>query len=311
MTSLKVTILGTAPAGYRAAYDVARDGHEVVLFSTIPDYGAQMASTLHRSLAANGHPARVVGGDRWSETRWSDVVVIAGAPGQDPGTPGDGFDLAPPLVALIAQHRRRFPAAKVIVATNPVEPVCDLAHLRSGFPAGRIVGITGLVGSALFAAALKEVGGIDPTAVNCMVLGSGGDLMVPLVSQCRVGGAPLTTVLSQFEIDEAIRRMKAAARETDAQQSAWNEAAAAMAITRIVREITDPSRAVMPLSVFSPGFYGTGLGTFVVLPATINRGGAAASERVLALWQREIEQLQNASKEVAEAVRRLTSNHDK
>jgi malate/lactate dehydrogenase len=162
-------------------------------------------------------------------------------------------------------------------------------------PARQIVGITGIVATSRFEGAFVDVGDLDRTTISgFMVAGSEYD-PVPLVSQGRVGDAPLRGTLSDHEIEDAIGWARVADPLSGTREPA-------QAIAEVVDAILDSRRMLLPLAVCPSDYQGTDPNVFVVVPATIDRGGAVP--HVLDLPLEEIKQIQNASKNVAEAVKR-------
>jgi malate dehydrogenase len=98
--------------------------------------------------------------------------------------------------------------------------------------------------------------------------------MVPVPSLARIGGRPVTEVLSAADIDDAVDRTRAAGAEvvgllkTGSAYFAPSSAAEAM-----VRAVASDRGEVMPVTTWVDGAYGISPGVFVGVPARVGRAG--------------------------------------
>ena len=84
------------------------------------------------------------------------------------------------------------PNAVVIIFANPMDAMCQVAMKASGFPRERVVGQGGALDSARYRY-FVAADGVSVRDVHGYVIGGHTDTtMVPVVSQTRVGGVPLT-----------------------------------------------------------------------------------------------------------------------
>src|SRR3954453_17413765 len=89
------------------------------------------------------------------------------------------------------QVRDRSPDAIVIVVTNPLDAMCHVALDVTSFPRQRVLGMAGILDSALFRTFLAWEPGVSVRDVTGFVLGGHGDTMVPVVSYSNVAGIPI------------------------------------------------------------------------------------------------------------------------
>ncbi|XP_040572103.1 malate dehydrogenase, mitochondrial [Lepeophtheirus salmonis] len=117
------------------------------------------------------------------------VVIPAGVPRKPGMTRDDLFNTNASIVATIAQAVAKVaPKALVAIISNPVNstvPIASEIFKKAGcYDPARILGVTTLdiVRANTF---LGELGGVDPSKVNCPVIGGhAGKTIMPIISQC-------------------------------------------------------------------------------------------------------------------------------
>src|SRR5207237_9103999 len=111
----------------------------------------------------------------------SDVVVITAGMARKPGMTRDDllFKNAEIVGSVVEQVARRSPRAILILVTNPLDAMVQLAWKKSGFPAERVIGMAGVAGSARFRTFLARALDVSLENVNAFVLGGHGDRLVP------------------------------------------------------------------------------------------------------------------------------------
>ena len=100
------------------------------------------------------------------------------------------------------------PDAVLVVVTNPLDQMATLAADLSGFPKSRVMGQAGNLDTARFIHFIAEKTGADILEVKALTLGSHGETMVPIPSQCSVAGKPLIKVLDATAIEELVARTR-------------------------------------------------------------------------------------------------------
>jgi len=136
------------------------------------------------------------------------VVVTAGSPRRPEISRDDLLSINRGIVRQVAQAiSRHAPDAIVVIVTNPVEPLCHEALNVLQRPE-RIIGLSGALDSARFAFAIAEQAGVSTREVSAMVLGRHGDSAVPIASRATIGGRPLRELLSDQQIEAAVRHAR-------------------------------------------------------------------------------------------------------
>jgi L-lactate dehydrogenase len=213
----------------------------------------------------------------------SDLVVLAAGVAQRPGE--SRLDLlsrnAEVFAAILAQIRAHAPDAILLIASNPVDIMTDVATRLSGLPPGRVIGSGTILDTARFRSLLGRHLGISPASVHAYVLGEHGDSEVLAWSNARAGSVPIRTFAAQVgaaitddvmaRIDEGVRR--AAYRIIAGKGATWFGIGAGL--SRIARAVLRDEQAVLSVSIQMPEVCGV-RGATLSLPRVIGRAGVVA-----------------------------------
>lgn len=298
----KVTVVGagfygSTTAAHLAGYDLF---DEVVLVDVIEGRPQGLALDLNQSRPIEGFQTRVVGTNGYRETAGSDVVVITAGLPRKPGM--SRMDLIETNAGIVRgvteQVAATSPEAVLVVVSNPLDEMTALAANVSGFPKHRVMGQAGMLDTARFTNFVAEALAVPVKTVRTLTLGSHGDTMVPVPSQCTVGGRPLADLLPAEKIEELVNRTRNGGAEVVAllkTGSAYFAPAAAAA--RMVKAVAEDSGVRMPVCAWVDGQYGID-GVFLGVQAEIGREGVRSVVE-LPLTDTELAALRAA----AEAVR--------
>ena len=146
--------------------------------------------------------------------------------------------------------------------SNPMDAMTYLTLKSTKLPRNRVLGLGGLLDSSRFKYYLAQElhkAGIPAslTDVDGMVVGGHNDkTMVPLVSYAAYRGIPITKILSQAAIDEAVAQTKKGGATLTGLigTSAWYAPGAAVAT--LVGTIVTDARKLIPCCVYLDGEYG-------------------------------------------------------
>jgi malate dehydrogenase len=309
----KVTVVGAGFYGSTTAqrlaeYDVF---DTVVLTDIIEGKPAGIALDLNQSRPIEGFETKVVGattganGEGYEAIEGSDVVVItAGLPRKPGMSRMDLLEVNSKIVRGVADNITKFaPNAVVIVVSNPLDEMTALAQLATGFPHNRVLGQAGVLDSARFAHFVAEELDVPVRSVKTLTLGSHGDTMVPVPSQCTVDGKPLSDMMAADKIEELVVRTRNGGAEVVAllkTGSAYYAPSAAAA--RMAKAVAQDSGEVWPVCAWVDGEYGIS-GVYLGVQAEL---GATGVKKVIEtpLTDSELASL----KEAADAVRSKQSD---
>src|SRR2546421_7531610 len=172
----------------------------VVLTDIIEGRPEGLALDMNQSRSVEGFETRVVGqttgrdGAGYEVIAGSDIVVItAGLPRKPGMSRMDLIEVNARIVRQVADNvARHAPDAVVIVVSNPLDEMTALTQLATGFPRHRVMGQAGMLDTARFTHFVAEELHVPVGSVKTLTLGSHGDTMVPVPSQCTVDGKPLS-----------------------------------------------------------------------------------------------------------------------
>src|SRR5256884_3896788 len=201
----KVTVVGAGFYGSTTAQRLAEYDifSTVVLTDIIEGKPEGLALDLNQSRPIEGFETTVVGatttpeGGGYEATADSDVVVItAGLPRKPGMSRMDLLEVNAKIVRGVAENIAQYaPNAVVIVVSNPLDEMTALAQLATGFPKQRVLGQAGVLDTARFTHFVAQELGVPVKSVKTLTLGSHGDTMVPVPSQCTVNGKPLAEAM--------------------------------------------------------------------------------------------------------------------
>ena len=298
----KVTVVG---AGFYGATTVQRlaeyDIFETVVMTDIIEGKPQgLALDLNQSRPIEGFETRIIGTNGYEESAGSDIVVITAGLPRKPGM--SRMDLIEKNAGIVRsvteQVKVTSPDAVIVVVSNPLDEMTALTAIASGFPRNRVMGQAGMLDTARFTNFVAEELGVPVRSVRTLTLGSHGDTMVPVPSQCTVDGKPLADVLPAEKIAEIVDRTRNGGAEVVAllkTGSAYYAPSAAAA--RMVKAVAEDSGAEMPVCAWVSGQYGIS-DVYLGVQARVGREGVKEVTE-LPLESDEL----GALKQAAEAVR--------
>ncbi len=205
----KVSIIGAGNVGASCAQRITERGHaDIVLLDIVDGLAQGKALDIRQSAPIIGFGSRIIGSSRYEETAGSDVIVITAGISRKPGMTRDeliqtNMDIVAGVVREVAKHS---PEGIIIMVTNPVDALTYLALKTSGFPRGRVLGLSGVLDGARLGSFIAGELGVSPADVFSCVLGEHGQNMVVIPRLCAAGGTPITRLLSPEAIARLIER---------------------------------------------------------------------------------------------------------
>jgi len=304
----KVTVVGAGFYGSTTAQRLAEfDVFDTVVLTDIVEGKPEgLALDLNQSRPIEGFETKVVGvttganGEGYEAIAGSDVVVItAGLPRKPGMSRMDLLEVNAKIVRSVAENVAKYaPNAVVIVVSNPLDEMTALAQIATGFPHNQVLGQAGVLDSARFANFVAEELGVPVRSVRTLTLGSHGDTMVPVPSQCTVEGKPLADVMAPEKIEELVTRTRNGGAEVVAllkTGSAYYAPSAAAA--RMAKAVAEDSGEVWPVCAWVDGEFGIS-GVYLGVEAEL---GATGVKKVVQTPLRNDELA--SLKEAAEAVK--------
>lgn len=256
---MKVGIVGAGNVGATAAFAMVLTGaaSEIVLVDTNAALAnAQAHDILHATPLSR--PVRVSAGG-YPDLEGAGVVILAAGVGQRPGE--TRLQLlernAKVFGAIIPAVLAACPEAILLVASNPLDVMTEIAARISGLPPGRVFGSGTILDTQRFRALLGAHLGVSPTSVHAYVLGEHGDSEVLWWSGATAGSLSVAEMAKQqgrpfddaarARIDDAVRR--AAYAIIDGKGATWFGIGGGLA--RIVQAIRSDERVLLSVSAMT------------------------------------------------------------
>lgn len=304
----KVAIVGAGRVGSTFAYALAISGlvREIVLVDADADRATGEAADIAHAMPFH-RPVRVRAGGL-EEVAGAAITVITAGAAQRPGEARlvllqRNVEVLRGIVEPVA---RANPDGLLLVATNPVDALTQIALRLSGLPSRQVLGSGTVLDSARLRMELSAHYGVDPRNVHAYVLGEHGDSEFVAWSTATLGNLKLRDYCALTgmacgagEMDAIAARVRNAAYAIIRSKGATNFAIAA-ALTRIVEAVVRDESSVLTVSTLVEGDYGL-RDVCLSLPAIVGKRGV---QRVLpvSLEPGEILALQRSAEVIRTAV---------
>jgi malate dehydrogenase len=223
----------------------------------------------------HGYDSSLAGANTYDETANSDIVVITAGLARKPGMTRDDllFKNVEIVGSVVEQVAPRSPKAILILVTNPLDAMVQLAWKKSGFPSERVIGMAGILDSARFRTFIARELNVSVENVTAFVLGGHGDTMVPLPRYSTVAGIPITDLLPPDRIEALVKRTANGGAEIVALlKSGSAYYAPAAATVEMVEAILKDKKKILPCAAYLDGQYGV-KGLYVGVPVKLGRTG--------------------------------------
>jgi len=258
----KVTVIGAGNVGATCADVLAKRNvaSDIVLIDIKEGYSEGKAMDIMQTAALTDVTVRVKGvTNDYAATAGSDVIIVTSGLPRKPGmTREELIDVNAGIVKSVVGSALKYsPDAKLIIVSNPMDPMCYLAAKISGLPKNKVLGLGGALDSARFKYYLSQALNANPNDVEAIVIGGHGDTtMVPLISLATYKGVPVTNFLSAEKLDEiaAATKVGGATLTGLLGTSAWYAPGAAAAA--MTEAIIKDQKILIPCGVFVEGEYG-------------------------------------------------------
>jgi malate dehydrogenase len=271
----KVTVVGAGNVGATVAQGIAlKELADVVLVDIIEGVPQGKSLDMMETAPVEKYDTILTGTNTYDGTENSDVVVITAGLPRKPGMSRD--DLLwknEEIVASVTREvARRSPNSIIIVVSNPLDAMCEVARRTSKFPRERVLGMAGVLDSARMRAFIAMELNVSIENTHAFVLGGHGDTMVPLPRYSTVAGIPITELISKERIDAIVDRTRNGGAEIVnlLKTSAWYAPGASA--VEMVEAILKDKRKILPCAAFLQGEYGF-KDLYVGVPVKLGRNG--------------------------------------
>ncbi|MFQ4142706.1 malate dehydrogenase [Chlorogloeopsis sp. ULAP02] len=276
--SPRVTVIGAGRVGSTLAQRIAEKNlADVVLLDIVQGMPQGLALDLMEARGIESHNRKIIGTNNYADTTGSDIVVITAGFPRKPGMSRD--DLLRTNAKIVVEAAKNAiahsPDAIFIIVTNPLDVMTYLAWQAMGLPRDRVMGMAGVLDSARFETFIAMELGVLPSDVKAMVMGSHGDLMVPIPRFATVNGIPVTELLDADTIERLVERTRNGGAEiVELMQTGGAFFAPASATCVMVESILLNQSRLLPVAAYLQGEYGLN-DVFIGVPCRLGCGGIA------------------------------------
>ena len=300
----KITVVGAGFVGSTLVQRlVERDYADVVMYDIIPNMPQGKALDMLEAGPVLGYDSLVTGTNDYADTAHSDIVVVTSGFPRKPGMTRDDLvkknqEIVTQVTEQVVKHSAN---CILIMVTNPLDAMAQLAYQISGFPRNRVVGMAGVLDTARFRTFIAQELNVSVRDVQAYVLGGHGDTMVPLARMCTVAGVPISQLLPPERIEQIVQRTRDGGAEIVKLLGTGSAYFAPSAsILQMVDSILLDKKMIMPCAVYLQGEYGID-NLFVGVPVKL---GAQGVEQIveIELDQNERALLQKSANAVKELI---------
>ena len=279
-------IVGAGAVGSTFAYTLAQSGLADEITLRDANHELAMGQVLDLAHGQAFFPSVQIREAQAADYADARMIVITAGAKQRPGE--SRLDLLQRNVKIIHDIideivLQKSPAV-VLIVSNPVDVLTYVAHKRSGWPRGRIIGSGTVLDSARFRHSLSQHCGVDVHNIHAYILGEHGDSEFAAWSMTNMAGMTIEQfchLCLKCDDWQAARRKVA----DEVKQSAYHIIdykgatwfAVGLALTRIAAAILRNQNSVLTVSAVLEGEYGL-RGVSLGVPCLVSQKGI---ERIL------------------------------
>ncbi|MGH9917084.1 MAG: malate dehydrogenase, partial [Pyrinomonadaceae bacterium] len=277
----KITVVGAGNVGATAALWIAsKELGDVVLVDIVEGVPQGKALDMAETGPIESYDVRLTGSNTYDETKDSDVVIITAGLPRKPGMSRDDLlrTNAEIVSKCVDEVVMRSPNSIIIIVSNPLDAMCQVALKRSGFPKHRVIGMAGVLDAARMRHFIAEELNVSVENVTAFVLGGHGDTMVPLPRYSTVAGIPITELISPERLDRIVKRTANGGGEIVALLKTGSAyGAPSSAAVEMAESILKDKKKILPCAAYLEGEYGIN-GLYVGVPCKL---GAKGLEQII------------------------------
>lgn len=255
---MKITVIGAGRVGSSVALNCSlRELGDTLLLDIVEGLPQGEAMDINHQLAERGIDCIAQGSNNYEDMRGSDFVIVVAGVGRKPGmTRMDLLKTNADIVMAVCDKIKSYaPNSKIIVVTNPLDPLTYLVLKSLGGKRTHIMGMGGMLDLSRFKEHISTITGISRNSVQAMVISEHGENMLPLVRFSSLGGIPLTEFISAEQSEDLTNKTKKRAAEVISLKGA-TVYAPGNAVSTMVESIVKNKKTILPVSALLEGEYG-------------------------------------------------------
>ncbi len=282
MSAKKITVVGAGHVGATCSQLLAMKelAQEVVLVDIAEGIPQGKGLDQWESAPIEGFDSRVIGSNGYDAAEGSTIFIVTAGIARKPGMSRDDLlkTNANVIRSVSKEIKRVAPDAIVIMVTNPLDVMAQVALESTGFPRERVIGMAGVLDTARYRSFIALELDVSVEDIQALVLGGHGDTMVPLASYTSVSGIPLSQLLSQDRIGALVERTRKGGGEIVAHLKTGSAYyAPAAAAVQMAEAIVKNKRRILPCAAWLQGEYGMN-DLYLGVPCLLGENGL---ERIL------------------------------
>lgn len=284
---MKISVIGAGRVGSSVALNCSlRELGDTLLLDIVEGLPQGEAMDINHQLAERGIDCIAQGSNNYEDMRGSDFVIVVAGVGRKPGmTRMDLLKTNADIVMAVCDKIKSYaPNSKIIVVTNPLDPLTYLVLKSLGGKRTQIMGMGGMLDLSRFKEHISTITGISRNSVQAMVISEHGENMLPLVRFSSLGGIPLTEFISAEQSEDLKNKTKKIAAEVISLKGA-TVYAPGNAVSTMVESIVKNKKTILPVSALLEGEYGYH-DVCIGVPCVLGHNGA---EKIIELKLNESE----------------------
>ncbi len=277
MSVKKITVVGAGHVGATCSQLLAQKelAKEVILVDIADGIPQGKGLDQWESAPIEGCDSRVYGVNDYEKCADSEIFIITAGVARKPGMSRD--DLlkinAGVIKSVCEEIKRVAPESIVIMVTNPLDVMAQVALETTGFPRERVIGMAGVLDTARYRSFIALELDVSIEDIQALVLGGHGDTMVPLAGYTSVSGIPVSQLMSQERIDALVERTRKGGGEIVAYLKTGSAYyAPAAAAVQMAEAIVKDKKRILPCAAWLQGEYGMS-DMYLGVPCQLGEGG--------------------------------------
>jgi malate dehydrogenase len=197
-----ISIIGTGRVGTAIAFLAASTSLDDILLINRTQTKAQGEALDITNAIPKNSSISVIASD-FSQLSDTDVIVISVSAATYTTDRYQMFSEQKLIVKSVAQKIKKYanPDAKILLVSNPVDPLTYFFQQEASWPQNQIMGIGSSLDSSRFRFLLAKEFGVPQSEISdAMVLGAHDNTMVPIFSHAKNKGIPILNLLNESQI---------------------------------------------------------------------------------------------------------------
>lgn len=277
----KISIIGAGFVGSTSAFALMISDlvSELVIVDVNKEKAQGEAMDLYHG-AAFVKPVEVIGGDDYSATINSDIVIITAGANRKPGE--SRLDLINKnygiLKGIVPEVVKYSPDSILLVVSNPMDILTYMTYKISGFPKERVIGSGTVLDTSRFRSLLGKHFNVDARNVHGYIMGEHGDSEIATWSIANIAGMDIDDFCHtpynscEFSFKEDIFKEVIEAGRKVIEKKGATYYAIGLAVKRIVECILRDENSILTVSTLLTGQYGIS-DVYLGVPSIVGRTG--------------------------------------